>query len=290
MIQYDPHKWFDHFFDIQGSMFREIMGRVAACVLWCVAVVIWHLNVQPLGAPPTIHSLVGVALGLLLVFRTNASYDRFWEGRKLWGGIVNETRNLWRASGVYLTARPDIHSELARWTVAFAYASMHSLRGKRDIGPVARLLPARKVEMVLAAQHVPLAVASEMSRMLGEARQLGLISDYIQATLDNNVQLLIDYLGGCERIHKTPLPFAYMIHLRRALVLYTFTLPFALISTFGAWTILDVFMISYIFFGIEEIGVEIEDPFEERGNDLPLEAICGTIEANLLPPAEVAAG
>ncbi|HEU4535955.1 MAG TPA: bestrophin family ion channel, partial [Polyangiaceae bacterium] len=110
--------------------------------------------------------------------------------------------------------------------------------------------------------------------------------------LDQNVQLLIDYLGGCERIHKTPLPFAYMVHLRRALVLYFFTLPFAIVDQFKGLTILAIAVVSYVFFGIEEIGVEIEDPFGYDANDLPLEAICDTIRANvtaLLPPDDAPA-
>jgi putative membrane protein len=94
--------------------------------------------------------------------------------------------------------------------------------------------------------------------------------------------LLIDYIGACERIHKTPLPFAYVVHLRRALILYCITLPFALIESYGWSTVIDTLLIAYILFGIEEIGVEIEDPFGEDDNDLPLEKICATIEGNLL--------
>ncbi len=100
--------------------------------------------------------------------------------------------------------------------------------------------------------------------------------------LDQNVQLLIDSLGACERIRKTPLPFAYVVHLRRALILYCFTLPFALVESFGWGTILATLLVAYIFFGIEEIGVEIEDPFGQDDNDLPLDRICATIEQNLI--------
>jgi putative membrane protein len=100
--------------------------------------------------------------------------------------------------------------------------------------------------------------------------------------IDNNVQQLIDYLGACERIQKTPLPFAYVVHLRRALVLYCLTLPFALVEPFGWSTVIYALMIAYILFGIEEIGVEIENPFGTDYNDLPLEQICGTIERDLL--------
>ncbi|MFN7934223.1 MAG: bestrophin family ion channel [Bryobacteraceae bacterium] len=282
MINYDPHKWLDHFFDIRGSMVREILGRVSLCVLWSVAVVAAYKYGFKLAIPSTIHTLVGLALGLLLVFRTNASYDRFWEGRKLWGGMVNETRNLIRAAAQFLHTDPALLQQLAAWTAAFPFATMNHLRGKQDLGDAASGLPPAEVQAAIEAEHTPMAVAMRMSACLTEARRRGLLTDYSQIAIDQNIQLLVDYLGGCERIRKTPLPFAYVVHLRRALVLYCFTLPFALVDTFGWTTVADTLLLSYVFFGIEEIGVEIEGPFGYDDNDLPLEQICDTIRHNVL--------
>ncbi len=281
MIDYDPHDWYTHLFDIKGSMVREIIGRVGACVLWSVAVVAFHLFVFPVGMPSTVHGLVGFALGLLLVFRTNSSYDRFWEGRKFWGGIVNETRNLARGAKVHLKDDPALRNGVIRWTIAFAYAAMNGLRGRDGVGAVGLRLESEAVETAVAAPHTALEVATRITARLVEARDRGLISDYVLVALDQNVQLLVDYLGGCERIRRTPLPFAYMVHLRRALILYCFTLPFALVGDFGWMTVLDTLGVAYIFFGIEEIGVEIEDPFGEDDNDLPLDRICAMIDENL---------
>jgi putative membrane protein len=282
MIDYDAHKWLHHLFDIKGSMIRELIGRLLLCVAWAAVVVGGHLYVRPLDIPSTVHGLVGVALGLLLVFRTNASYDRFWEGRKQWGTIVNESRNLARASSVHLSREPELLARVVRWTVAWVYAAMHHLRDQRGLGPVASALPAREVEEVLAAQHVPLEIARRISSHLAEARSSGLVSDYLLVAIDQNVQILIDALGACERIRRTPLPFAYVVHLRRALIIYFLTLPFALLVPFGWLTLLGVLLVAYVFFGIEEIGVEIEDPFGQDDNDLPLEQICATIEGNLV--------
>ncbi|MCA1557884.1 MAG: hypothetical protein LC731_05015 [Acidobacteria bacterium] len=282
MIEYDAHKWTDHLFDIKGSMVREITGRVLLVVAWAAVVVAIHKYVYPVAVPSTVHALVGVAIGLLLVIRTNASYERFWEGRKMWGGMVNESRNLARTTTAFLREHPRTTEAVILWTVAFAYSSMHALRGSKGMGPVAERLPADEVRDTLASEHVPSAIALRISAHLNEARRRGHISDYVAMTLDNNVQLLIDYIGACERIHKTPLPFAYVVHLRRALILYCITLPFALIDSYGWSTVIDTLLIAYILFGIEEIGVEIEDPFGEDDNDLPLEKICGTIERNLL--------
>lgn len=282
MIDYDPHDWWSHFWDVKGSMVREIMGRVVLLTLWALlVVVVFEFLGLSIAIPLSIHGLVGVALGMLLVFRTNASYDRFWEGRKLWGGIVNECRNLARGLSVHLASEPALRDEALRWAIAWPYTAMSNLRGEKSLGAAARLLSPDEAEATLSAEHVPLAVACRLTAFLKEARDRGVISDYVMTALDQNVQALMDYIGGCERIHKTPLPFAYMVHVRRALVLYCFALPFALVSDFG-WEAIPVStVVAYVFFGIEEIGVEIEDPFGLDDNDLPLESICQTIDANL---------
>lgn len=281
MIDYDAHHWRSHLLDIRGSMLREILGRVSACVLWSVVVVTFHHRVHPVGVPASAHGLVGIALGLLLVFRTNVSYDRFWEGRRQWGAIIAESRNLARAAHAPLVEEPGLYQRLLTWTVAYAYAAMHRLRGTPGIGPAVADLPPREVAAVLAAQHVPLAVSVRISAVLAEARDRGRISDVVFVMLDRHVRVLVEALCACERIHRTPLPFVYVVHLRRALILYCFTLPFALVREFGWISILDTLFVAYLFFGIEEIGVEIEDPFGNDPNDLPLESICATIEANL---------
>lgn len=281
MIDYDSHHWREHLWDIKGSMVRQIFYRVLTCVAWAVVVATFNwfypFQVNPLG-----HTLIGVALGLLLVFRTNASYDRFWEGRKAWGAIVNDSRNLARSTTVLLKDDPAIASRVVHWTVAFAAATMHRLRGDKGLGPIGIELPEDEVREALAANHVPLAVACRISEQLYLAHQEGLISDYVQMTLDQNVQRLVDSLGVCERIHLTPLPFAYVVHLRRALIVYCFTLPLVLVGPFGPFgEVLATLLIAYTLYGVEEIGVQIEDPFGLDDNDLPLEQICSTIQANL---------
>ena len=289
MIDYDPHKWFAHFFDIRGSMVRVIAYRVLLCVVIAAAITYLHHEHIELGISERAHSLIGVALGLLLVFRTNASYDRFWEGRKQWGAIVNETRNVARLASVLLEKDPELVARIVRWTIAFAWATMFHLRGQKNLGPGKDSLPNADVGAVEKAQHPPLAVAREICAAIAEAQARGLLTDVQQMAIDANVKELVDYLGACERIRGTPLPFAYVVHLRRALLLYCLTLPFALLPVFGYGTILGVAAISYTLLGIEEIGVEIEDPFGTDDNDLPLDQICSNIDRNLrafLPAAQ----
>jgi putative membrane protein len=292
MIEYNPHDWRSHLCDIRGSLVREIFGRVAACVAWSaviIALMRWldywsngkiDHDLEILAIPITAHTLLGIALSFLLVLRTNSSYERFWEGRKLWGGIVNETRNLARLACVHLASDVPLRNDVVRWTIAYAYSCMHRLQNT----PVLADLKSRlgdEANSAAAAEHVPLAISRRITELLWQAKQRGLVSDYVMTHIDQNTQLLIDYLGGCERIHRTPLPFAYVVHLRRAIIVYTFTLPFALYKDFGWLTVVVTFLVAYLFYGIEEIGVTIENPFEGQDNDLPLEQICATIDRNL---------
>jgi putative membrane protein len=175
-----------------------------------------------------------------------------------------------------------MYRKLVRWTAAWPFAVMNQLRGRRGLGPLADELPDDEVQAVLSAQHPPLAITVRISALLLEARRRGHLSDFVQMTLDQNVQQLVDYMGACERIRNTPLPFAYVVHLRRALVIYCFSLPFALVDTFAWFTVLAVFLVTYIFFGVEEIGVQIEDPFGVDDNDLPLDTLCENIRKNVL--------
>ncbi len=287
MSNYDPHDWTSHLFDIEGSLVKEILGRVTASFIWATVITLLYLYgdhwLDNLAIPETAHSLIGTSLGLLLVFRTNASYDRFWEGRKLWGGIVNETRNLARQATSWLAKDRDLANQTIHWTIAYAYGTMSRLRGGSQVlGPMQTQLPAAEVTATLSTDHVPLAVLCRITDLIRVARERDLIDSHQLQCLDQNVQSLTGYCGACERIRSTPLPFAYAVHLRRALMVYCFTLPFALVNRFGLVTIPVTLVVAYILFGIEEIGVEIEDPFGEDTNDLPLEKICETIEQNLL--------
>ena len=310
MIQYDPHHWRSHLLDIRGSMVREIFARVTVCVAWSVLVVALHsgtptatVRIEPdgtevvSGQPQNVllawgrflirpiplhgHTLIGVALGLLLVFRTNASYDRFWEGRRQWGGIVNDSRNIGRLATSLLKDDRELLDRLLLWTMAWSWSVKHRLRGKKSLGPLGTELPASEVLDVEQAQHIPLAVSRKMTEQIDMAQRRGIISDVQQSLIDGGVQRLIDALGACERIHNTPLPFAYMVHLRRALIVYLMTLPMALVADFGWATVPALLSIAYILLGVEEIGVEIEDPFGDDVNDLPLKTLCETITNNL---------
>ena len=285
MTKYNSRAWTSHLFDIEGSMVREIFRRVAACVLGAAIVVLISVvspeTIRYFSIPVTAHSLIGTALGLLLVFRTNSSYDRFWEGRKQWGGINNECRNLARQANIWLAADPKLMREVIRWTIAFPYATMQRLWGLPGLGVAFNDVSPADVARVEASKHLPLAISRLLTQRLFTACQQGLIDSRQLIAFDQNLTLLVDYCGACERIHSTPMPFAYAVHLRRVLIVYGMTLPLAFVKDFGWATIPATLLTSYILFGVEEIGVEIEDPFERTVNDLPIQSYCQGINAIL---------
>lgn len=294
MIEYDARKWRRQILAFQGSVSPKILLRLAVLAVWAVAVVLSHRYFREIQVPPTGHALIGVALGLLLVFRTNASYDRYWEGRKAWERISTDCRNLVRAVSTLLSDERAFLEPITNWTIAFPYACMHRLRGERGLGLAAERLPAHQVAEVLSENHIPMGVAIRLSRLVAEKRQDGgTFPERAVILVDSYVRSLMENVGVCERIQDTPMPFAYVVHLRRALMLFLLTLPFALVDPFGWATVIYTVLISYVLLGIDEIGVEIENPFGTDYNDLPLEIICANIDQTLtsvLKPAVMKAG
>ena len=281
MIKYDPSDWARHLFTFRGSVLVKIMGRIMVISAFALGVLLWHQN-QPFSSlPATPHALVGLALGLLLVFRTNSAYDRFWEGRKRWGMIVNRSRDLSRQVLAWMEVPTPRRERVVRHIAAYAVTTKRHLRSEKDLDELEGFLPDADLEAIRAAQHRPLKVAEVITSELVLARREGGLSDYAAMTLDGNLTRLIDDLGACERILKTPIPFAYVMHLRRFLFVFLLTLPFVLVEM-GWAMVASVAVITYALIGIEEIGVQIEDPFGHDLNDLPIDEICETIQANLM--------
>lgn len=228
--------------------------------------------------------LAGGALVLLMVLRTNAGYDRWWEGRKLWGGIVNQSRNLAISALTFAAnADDDWRDRCVRWVAAFPHAAKRSLRGEREIPEIAALVGEAAAARVAASEHMPSAVARELATLLVEATERHGMSQFAFMQCDRERTTLIDHLGGCERILKTPLPLVYVIKVRRFVVLYLAALPFALVDKVGWVTPMLTMLVAYPVLGLDQIAVELENPFvTSRKNHLPLDGICETIEANVL--------
>ncbi|MEE2787098.1 MAG: bestrophin family ion channel [Myxococcota bacterium] len=281
MIEYDRSAWFTHIGSWKGSVLPAILPRILVVTTIAVVVAVWdHFSpIAPLDKAP--HGLVGVALGLLLVFRTNSAYDRFWEGRKRWGMIVNRTRDLSRQSLAWIRESPEEKIRIVHQLILFAYATKEHLRGTRDLSPLADLLSGEELAAIQAVDHMPLQAAENVTTEIVKTYRQGHLDLVASQFLDTDITNLIDQLGACERILKTPIPFAYVLHLRRFVLLFLSTLP--LVFVHMDWLMVPVVaIVTYALLGIEEIGVQIEDPFGLEDNDLPLDAICDTIRTNLL--------
>jgi putative membrane protein len=263
----------------------RVLNRVA--IFGGIAALIYALSLIGLlgGIPVGPHEVAGAVLGLLLVTRTNAGYERWWEGRKLWGGIVNQTRNLAIQASCYGPDDRQWRDQLMRWTIAFAHVCRRSLRGERSIPEVEALVGRESAMAIARAAHMPSAVARVIGRLLREAHEVGAMSGFAFLQAERERATLIDHIGACERILKTPLAKPYSIKVRRFIVLFLVTLPLALLHRFESdWLVpLVTMLVAYPVLAVDLIGAELQNPFATRNlGHLPLDDICRSIEANLL--------
>ena len=231
------------------------------------------------------YEVAGGVVSLLLVVRSNAGYDRWWEGRKLWGGIVNQSRNLVISALSLGPADPAWRAQLGRWVAAFGHVGRRSLRGERELPEVAALVGAEEAGRLAAADHMPSAAALEIGRVLRRGCDQHGLSGFALLEMERQRATLIDHVGGCERILKTPLPAVYAITIRRFIALFLVTLPFALLhKTEKDWLVPVVTMVvAYVLLALDQIAVELQNPFSTANvGHLPLDDICATIESNLL--------
>jgi len=274
---------------IAGSATPLILPRALLFGLYALAVTVVDLSADlpDLNIEITPFELAGGVLSLLLVLRTNGGYERWWEGRRLWGDIVNRSRNLAVAA---LSYGPDDHAwrdQIVRRAAAFSHAARQSLRGDRTTEDLSRVLGRAEAEQVVAAAHMPSAVAGLIGESLRDARDRLGLDGFTLLRIDPERAALIDDIGGCERIVKTPLPLAYRVEIRRFLILFIAAIPLALVRRVFWYTPLLTFLIAAPLLAVDKIGTELQDPFSKDNlNHLPLDDICTTIEGNLLTMLE----
>jgi putative membrane protein len=229
--------------------------------------------------------IVGAALTLVLILRTNAGYDRWWEARKLWGGIVNQSRNLAVNALSYGPDDPSWRAQFVRWVAAFPYASRNFLRGEPAGREIAALLGDDAAEEINASAHMPSFVALRMAQDLHDACERLRMDRFAFLQIDRERAMLIDHIGACERILKSPLPLVYAIKIRRFIMLFLFVLPFALLHRLNSdWLVpLMTMFVASPLLSLDRIGVELQNPFSKANlSHLPLDEICKTIETNVM--------
>ena len=277
------------FFTYHGSILQQIKTKLLVTMLLAAAVTMTHGSLFRLKITltPVPFSLIGLALAIFLGFRNSASYDRYWEGRKLWGQLVINSRNLCRQILTFID-RGNTRSEptprqeqMVFKVIAFTHALRHHLRESCPKSDLAQLLPADEWERVVLAPNKPNYLLNIMGNDLRLCLEEKNTHPYFAASIDQNLDRMADILGGCERIKNTPIPFSYTVLLHRTAYLYCFLLPFGLVDTLGFMTPLVVGIISYTFFGLDALGDELEQPFGLFPNDLPLTSLSTTIERDL---------
>lgn len=284
MVRYNPKDWFGLVFQFHKSdTFRQLGWVLLAFTIFAlmvVAVELYFFDNMQFTSTTAIHSLLGFVIGLFLVFRTNTAYDRWWEGRKQWGAMVNNTRNF---AIKVKAAAPDDETSLRyfqRMVPNYVFAFKEHLRQGVNFSELKDLSEPEKSRYE-AAEHVPNLIASDLYARLHEMYREETISGDQLLTLDKELKSLTDILGACERIRNTPIPYSYSLFLKKFIFVYTATLPFGLAFDFGWMAVPICTFVLYVFGSIELLAEEIEDPFGLDTNDLPTDDLSHKIRNNV---------
>jgi putative membrane protein len=285
MIVRSKSNWWTLLFVWRGSMMTQmlpqllIVAALSVLAVWTEGTIFKHK--VPLNATP--FTLVGVALALFLGFRNSSAYDRWWEGRKLWGALVNTMRTLTRQvltmTGDAPKAAKD-KREFIDMLVAFTYAMRDQLRG--DVfARSAELLPPALAEEVDRARYKPFIILRGMGEWVSARYKEGAFGEITMTAIDRNLVELSNILGGCERIAATPVPFGYSVMIHRVVYFYCALLPFGLVDAIEWMTPAVALVMAYSFIALDSLAGELEMPFSRDENDLALDAISLNIELSI---------
>lgn len=281
IIRPRPH-WLAILFARRGSVLPSILPQLGLVTALAVAITASHGVVFGWKTPltPMPFTLVGIALAIFLGFRNSASYDRYWEARKFWGQGLNECRTLTRQALSLMDGQVDIRP-FVYGQIAFIHALRGYLRRVSVERELAALLPAELLARLRDAHYPPTLILVWLGQWLHEQRRAGHLQPVLAAKMEDALSGLNQVQGGCERIVSSPIPFAYTVILYRTVGVYCLLLPFGLVDTLGWMTPLVTAFVSYTFFAQETLLSEIEEPFGNAENDLPLDALSITIERTL---------
>lgn len=283
MIKYNPKTWFAHIVQVgKNDTLRVLMPEMIVLALLTFGLTYLEIkyldDIHIFKDAIAVYSLIGFVLSLLLVFRTNTAYDRWWEGRKKWGELVNDTRSLAMKISVSNGTMED-KIYFRRMIVNYVYTLKWHLRYEKEDLSIDLDHPTKKE--FSDASHKPSFIAQGMYKRLQKMQADNAITDNQYLAIDTNLNNFSNITGACERIRNTPMPFSYSLFLKKFIFIYVTTLPIGFVSTFGYGTILIALFIFYILVSIELLAEEIEDPFGIDDNDLPLDELCDKIRDNV---------
>jgi putative membrane protein len=292
MIVRDRPSGFRLFFIFRGSVLSQIWGVLLVNIVLATLVTWSHGDIysKKITLTSIPFTLIGLPLAIFLGFRNNAAYDRYCEGRKLWGEIVLQSRNFSRQCLTLIEhAEPlrvdlglkDVRTRMIYRTIAFSHALRHLLRNTDASSEIKQLLVKNEWQHISKASNIPDYLMHQMGNDLRLCMSEKRIDGCLAASIDSTISAMTAAAAACERIKSTPIPFSYTLMLHRTAYLYCFLLPFGLVDTIGFMTPFVVGIVAYTFFGLDALGDEIEEPFGNAPNDLALDAICRSIEINL---------
>lgn len=299
MVPEKRYSWLRLLLKYRGTAFERMKGRLLFITLQAVVITYVDLHHGFFHADLTVipFTLIGLALGVFLGFRNNTSYDRFWEGRKLWGQLVNTSRSLTRQMLTLIGPRPfedgetasvgdpnelrAFQREMVYRLIAYVHCFRMHLRDQDRLEELEALLPAGEIDALRKELNRPAAILQTMGDRLRGAWHRGWIHSMHVPVLEQSLTVLMDVQGGCERIKSTPIPLSYTTLIHQIVAIYCFALPFGIVKTVGQFTPVVVGFVAYSFFGLDAVGDEIENPFGQDPNDLPLSGLTRMIEVNL---------
>lgn len=283
MIKYNPKTWFRHIFAFPKSdtffvLWKELI-LIGVLTLGLVYLEIHYFkHTEFLSNLMDVYSLIGFVLSLLLVFRTNTAYDRWWEGRKKWGEMVNNSRNLAIKIGS-MTNDTETEKYFGRMISNYVFAMKEHLREGVKMEELE--LTEEEEKEIQKVNHKTSYISKKMYEKLHRMKQENKLSQEEFLSLDVNLKTFSDITGACERIKGTPIPFSYSMFLKKFIFIYVTTMPLAFINSFGYYSALISIFVFYVLVSMEILAEEIEDPFGRDDNDLPTDEICYKIKANV---------
>jgi putative membrane protein len=281
MVAYNPKEWYKLILSFHKSdTFRMLLPAITGISLFTAGIVymVKHIWLWTFEGTIAIHSLIGFVISLMLVFRTNTAYDRWWEGRKHWGKFVNYSRSFSMKLKAFVPREESARAHAL--LINYFFASKEHLRKTMSTKGWMEI-PGSDFDRYTNASHIPNALLSDLFAEVSAFHKRGIISDIQMMMLNEELRAFADDLGACERIRTTPIPYSYSMFIKKIVFFYTITIPFGISTSYGYWTILIVGFIFYAFASLELLAEEIEDPFGHDANDLPTDEIANKIKENV---------
>jgi putative membrane protein len=270
---------------ILGKIRKEMIMVTIYAVL--IAICYNNFHFTRISIPIAVPTMLGTVISLLLAFKSNQAYDRWWEARTIWGAIVNDSRSLTRQLLTFIDTHMGTTEErlfcerMAKRQIAWSYCLSRHLRGQDPLDGLDRFISSQDLANIRRYNNAPLGLLELQGSDLRNAYKLGWINEYQQVEIDRTLTRFSNHMGGCERIKNTIFPATYGVYIHFALLLFVILLPFGLIEFFGIVEIPLVLAISSSFFLIEKMAIHLQDPFENRPTDTPTTTISRTIDRDI---------